>query len=388
SQKLALLPDVSPAILVTLMDRHVRDEAYHAALQHPRLPARYVAPAVASNRWEDRRDIARSSPHLTFAQCEQLAHDPIDIVRQTLALNPHVPPPILAILAEDPDWKVRANVAVNRGTPASLIGLLSLDPHSHVAADAVSNPHITSADLALSFSRSGGPPQGLGAHPRVPAAILAHLARHGNHAQRCEVARNPSTTADLLEELAQQRKQHDVSPHDWRAQQRIAQRALEQRRSMHIALANNPRLPPSLIRYLVDLHDWAVSHALAHHPALTPELLATLIYDTATLEYGGHLPAQAALLSNPLTPTEALGDCLFWADDHGNFRYAPLWLDVLAHANTPADMPDRLIQRGDVITQIPNREMLLGFMPLAPALFERYGHSPEWGKRYAVAHNP
>lgn len=97
-----------------------------------KLPADVVDILVHDENADVRQEVADRAD-LTLSQLWDLANDPDEMVRWSVATNEITPQVILEQLAEDPEFKVRWQVARNPKASESVLKQLAEDEESHVA---------------------------------------------------------------------------------------------------------------------------------------------------------------------------------------------------------------------------------------------------------------
>jgi hypothetical protein len=127
-------------------------------------------------------------------------------VQDALGANPNTPPLLLRELAEMGQLSVARNPAA---TPEDLRLLYLSSKWAH--AELASNP-ATPQDLLeqLARSRSGEIQERLASNPACSSEVLARLAQPKNKACHAKLAANPSASAELLLQIARQAKSHDT----------------------------------------------------------------------------------------------------------------------------------------------------------------------------------
>jgi hypothetical protein len=124
------------------------------------------------------RSRAARNSNASNALLEKLSQDWNTRVRTAVAENSNASASTLRQMALDKDPLVRGAVAMNRTAPVETLELLSFDDHEHMY-----------------------PRKMVAANPTTPLAVLARLMLDENESVRNHLARNPSTPADILEQL-------------------------------------------------------------------------------------------------------------------------------------------------------------------------------------------
>lgn len=126
--------------------------------------------------------------------------------RRATAGNPATPAETLASLAKDRSKVVRRYVAGNPSTPAETLESLAKDRDVGVQFSVAGNPSTPAETLAVLAGLTGeyhtNVRQAVAWNSNTPAAALTLLAKDERDYVRCAVAGNPSTSPNLLAELA------------------------------------------------------------------------------------------------------------------------------------------------------------------------------------------
>ena len=119
--------------------------------------ATYSAIAILRNETLESICVAlASNPHLAMSATLNftLVRDPRPRVRASIASNPTINGPVVAILAEDPETKVRVALASNQNIPATVLTNFADDDEFDVRAAVRFNPSTPEdvvADLRVEF---------------------------------------------------------------------------------------------------------------------------------------------------------------------------------------------------------------------------------------------
>lgn len=327
------------AALLTDSDEVVRGEAERADLR---------AKPLTTEEWERDGD---SGPMLRYRSlapdlAELLASDEQPDVRRALAVNPGLPPAVIARLAGDPDpevrlfiacrpeltdeqrdsiaidfdpnapwpgphwipalfgdgdamrrlassnvYLVRRAVARAKRLPPDVVERLANDPDRVVQLFLAESCDDAPADMLLRVAEwwtgSLSAPDVPRRHPNFPKRGLLRFADHPNPNLRRLALDDPLSTADLVERFADDpdRDVRHRAASDPRISVETAERLLsgsDQRGTV----AANPGLPPPLLITL--LHDERTAFDAARNPALPPDLMREMARRVAlTITQGG-----------------------------------------------------------------------------------------------------
>ncbi len=304
-----------------------------AALRKPPIPSRLLQElAVIPNAPEAREFIAAyplSPSHLLEALA---AGAPAPAVLAFLATNPRTPPHLVCELAGHPEASVRAQAASHPQLPARELLLLADDPHPGVRRALASNPSLRLPHHAALVADSDPAVRlNLAAQSALPAAVALVLAADGCAVVRLHAVATVTADDDLLQgwasgdeedvQLALLQRKHlpieirhtllraphatvrravrdTLTPDDvdllflvthgeaderaWVAARTDLSRPLQSLLArdadpaVRTALAANPALDESIVRYFMGLAEEPVCEALARNPAVPSELVQEL----------------------------------------------------------------------------------------------------------------
>lgn len=168
----------------------------------------------------------------------QLVDCPSREVRMLVAANPSVDTATFDELIHDKEPGVRRYIASNRNTPHSILVKLKDDPDENVQRALLGNPNWTADEIRSMYM-----------------AEKSTLKKYKT-TSACVFARNPSTPADILEELS-----------------------MLDDYVVRISLANNRSIPDSVVRTLAKNGDPSVKVMLTYNPATSEDVLRELSKD-------------------------------------------------------------------------------------------------------------
>lgn len=250
-----------------------------------------------------RVDLAKHVDQLPADVVDQLAHDPVEEVRDGLVKNPSTPLAMLVDLVTHPDMIVRWDLAARPDLPHSAYERLSTDP-------------IPGVRYAVA------------ANPAVPESILCALAANADRDTRRELARNPVIPLDLLASMAASTRIGPTLLPRIAAASDAELRVLAGSTTMQVRMlvAERADLPADLMELLVADPDASVVRSLVANPVLTADQLWEL--DT---RHGPRLYSRTA--RNPNCPVELLRHM---ADNGETVR--KVYRDIAKHPNADADL--------------------------------------------------
>ncbi len=276
------------------------------------------------------------------ALCRKLVKDPEVTVRQSLARNPQLPEEIFGYLLYDPQVSVLAALARNPGLPREAFYTLFQEPEVIIQQNLARNPQLPH-DLMQQLLQNKSLPiqRNLAKNKRLPIALLKILyGKHTDIEVLAALARNPQTTAEILEDL-----------------------------------------------YLLDIPE--IDENLAANKHTPEDILEVLIYKDTTQRF------QHNLVSNPHTPLKYFEEVFF-------NRISPVYSqnEFLLRARThPAILRDHRkilfeytlkLLRKEVITlsNTGSHISLLTDPGLPEAMLRIFTDSSLWEERYLVTQHP
>lgn len=212
---------------------------------------------------------------------EELAKDPVEWKRRTVAENPITPLPVLEALARDNGSSVRKSVAANSSTPVHVVEALAKDKDDWVLTGVARNPHISMEVMrSLAKNKDHFVRSRLAENPATPVALLEILAKDKSSDVRMSVAKNRSTPASTLEILASDTEgdvlrsvaENPSTPVDVR--QSILQ-TLSKHHSVKLRcyLAEQLSTPASVLEALANDKDSDVRRSIAKNLSTPPAIL-------------------------------------------------------------------------------------------------------------------
>ena len=246
---------------------------------NPRTPPHLVC-QLAGHPDASVRSQAAAHPQLPARELLLLANDPDTGVRRALAANPSLRLPHHAALVADTDPAVRLNLVSQAALPAAVALVLAADPCAvvrlHAAATATADDDLLQGwacsdeeDVQLALLQRKNLPVEIrhtllrSPHASVRREVrdtlepddvdLLFVATHGEPDERVWVAVHPGLSRPLQSVLAR-----DSAP------------------GVTTALAANPSLDESIVRYFMGLADAPVCEALAGNPSVSPEFVQEL----------------------------------------------------------------------------------------------------------------
>lgn len=245
-----------------------------------------------------RRAVA-GNPNTPMETLDQLADDPDEAreltatkVRWLVATNPRTAEATLARMLGDPDQMVLAAIGRHPRASATTLEHLATTPSpgrqwidSDVRHAVASNRNTPSLILAGWEHADGNTMAQVAKNPSTPADVLERMSRDtstGNHT-RALAATNPSLPIVALHRLAHEDTDAWVREHaaknpniDAAESHRVA---LDQEPKVRRALARNQHVDPDVLTRLQADPDPSVRVALAKNPAINPATLHALLGD-------------------------------------------------------------------------------------------------------------
>jgi len=162
-----------------------------------------------------RNEVAKNSAAPLDA-LKVLAQDEISGIRLQVAENPATPPELLAVLSMDDDRHVRTTAIESSAMPMDVLRKLAMDEDLWVRRKVLENPatpkEVRSQILnALATSESSKDRVEAAKNPSTPAKTLAELAKAVEIDVRNAVAVNPSTPIETLVAIAEDQCLHPFS---------------------------------------------------------------------------------------------------------------------------------------------------------------------------------
>jgi hypothetical protein len=219
---LASSPYSDAAALRDLAGSH-RDDIRRAVAKNSSAPADVIARLAADPTTEVRLAVAKRSD-ASEKVLRDLAIDADAEVRAAVAANRMVPNDVLAKLARDKREGVRWQVARNRATPVEVLGRLAQD-------------------------KSVGVRYQVAAHPHTPQPILDQFANGNIEDLRLIVARNPATRPDTLARLAKDNYKTNLFFDPTKL--RLVFNRREDTFIVRLQVASNPSTPADVLQDLV-----------------------------------------------------------------------------------------------------------------------------------------
>jgi hypothetical protein len=226
-----------------------------------------------------RVDLAKDVDQLPADVVGQLAHDPVEEVRDGLVKNPSTPLAMLVDLVAHPYMTVRWDLAARPDLPHWAYERLSTDP------------------IPVRYA--------VAANPVVSESILRAMAEVADRYARHELAQNPVIPLDLLAGMAASTRIGPTLLPRIAAASDAELRVLAGSTTMQVRMlvAERPDPPADLIELLVADRDAGVVRSLAANPLLTADQL----WAVAT-RYGPRLYPRTA--RNPNLPVETILELL------------------------------------------------------------------------------
>jgi hypothetical protein len=247
---IVLRPDAPPKALVVVAGCNLDWHTLSKLVEHPNTPSEALGKFVDYHMWDIRRSVAEH-PNASADSLAHLARDSHSDVVQAVYGNPNTSkstrdwlsgqwvgrrhraadptcvPGTLARLAEDESVRVRMAVASNPNAGPETLRLLAQDNNSRVLEHVARNPN-TSADVLMDLAkdRSYEIQRAVLDNPTSTDAVRLRIAGWSGTRVATEMARDPRTGRDLLEELS--RRTFDVDT------------SFFNQREFYSALANNP----------------------------------------------------------------------------------------------------------------------------------------------------
>ena len=301
--------------------------------------AHAAAAAIAKDPDPRLRRVAARSEHTAAGVLAALAADPDPETARTAAANPHIASAALTAATTSDDVRVRASAAANPTVSVLCLRNLAGDPHDIVRRAVATNPRSEPDMLRTLIGDGVGNVAGAAAaNPSIDADVLVEAARDGHWV--VEVASNPNTPPDLLDNLGSGRCVHtseEACPDNgdcWAEHSDI-------REDLLAAVFANPSTDPELLRNLETyVDDWdyqtqtaiaasetdplwlddlagypdpQVRLALARNPHTNSETLQRLAQDpdTAEHDYGW---VRDAVAEHPSCPPQMLTEMITGSD--------------------------------------------------------------------------
>jgi hypothetical protein len=231
--------------------------------------------------------------------------------RQAAAKDLQTPVTILEQLAEDPIFIVRKEVATNPNASAVALAKLIADPEDdggYLVQEVAGHHHVSAAVLSQIFAdRTNWSTRYancamshyldpiIARHRNTPVEILERLAEDGNVLARSVVAENPNTPVEILERLAEDGLEIDrgyevsrcdevraalaSNPHTSAAI--FARLASDKCDSVRTAVAGSLYAPESALAILANDPQYNVWHVLRDHPVFQADLQVARNPDTS-----------------------------------------------------------------------------------------------------------
>ena len=331
----------------------------HAVAIHPQTPPRLLEKMVTGGSYRVRYGVALN-PNTPAHALQRLARDRDHQVRAMVARNPSTPEPILAGLLADDDH-VRVSLARNPACPERLQLRLLRDRNDDVRCAALRriNPTARGVDLAAALADERLRVVMAG-NARLPASTLTQLAQQldpalpGRYDRRLAqtLASNPAAPTDALDTLA-----HIA---DAETQALVAQHAqttpptlvwlcahAHANAQMSLNLARNPATPDDALEQLAETSDYAVALALIARLNLPPtgrdHFYRRLLRYNLQSQRPPFADAQyrsargsASPETNRLLCLVALASPLLAEEDYAHGVVSPLWSERYVLARNPA----------------------------------------------------
>ena len=330
----------------------------HAVAIHPQTPPRLLAQLATDGSYRVRYGVALN-PNTPPFVLQRLARDREHQVRAMVARNPATPQPILGGLLGDDDH-VRVSLARNPACPERLLLLLLRDRDDDVRGAALRriNPTARGVDLAAALADERLRVV-VAANPRLPASVLMQLALTLDPTPgRCDrplalaLASNPAAPIEALDALARipdAVTQALVAKHAHTTPATLVWLCANARENaqMSLNLARNPATPDDALEQLAETSDYAVALALIARLNLLPArrdhfYRRILRYNLHSQrppfapDWAGTASAQGAQETNRLLCLVALASPLLAEADYARGLVSPLWSERYVLARNPA----------------------------------------------------
>lgn len=237
-------------------------------------------------------------PNLPDAAVWELASSTWSRIPPRIAANPTAPPEALAAMARDTRASVRSSVAGNPTTP--LPSLLELSNDSHVlVASFVAGNAAAPMDLLLEMSALPWFRIQIAANPAAPVEVLRVWLQEAVESGESQIdwtllgalSRNSAVPQDILDicvDISRERDDEDEG-------------LAEDRESVRVELASNPRVSQELLATLASDMWRRVRGNVASNPSTPRELIAELAKDAEE-------DVRRGVAVNPSTPVDLLAE--------------------------------------------------------------------------------
>jgi len=275
-----------------------KDEDIRAAVAANENTAPETLLLLAKDKSDDVRENVADNPNCPMEAMKILVKDKNYLTRSGLAMRDDLDDELRKILSKDEDRWVRERIAENKFTSHEILLTLSKDPDSLVRDLALKNENLrddavgsfenpiavrlqlaenpsTPLDLLEQMSletesiyyqgKTSSLMMAVASNPSIPETLMGKLMKSKNNEILNELAANPSLTENYLNELVEiGLKRLKAGKTDWSD------------RDLELGLAKNPHSPASYLTALLKHSDSWVVAAVAENPNLPPDKLAKL----------------------------------------------------------------------------------------------------------------
>ncbi len=368
--------------------------------QQPTTAERILINLATNNNKEVRLSVFKNS-NITMAVLNILSEDEERQIRRLFRVHPNNPnrrsrpsPEHLRKLAQDRNHRIRCYVASNSATPIDVLEILADDPYhndgSYYVRERVAANLITPVNILLKLSRDSSCFHEIARNPNTPTNILEELLINKNHDTIRAMASNSYTPIHILAKIAclypNLRVAQAQPPCDYYTGKILTAPIPNFLNGAYllqdiIALCRNPKTPSDILEKLAG-HKEYDRLSIASHKNTPISVLEKLSH----LKSSGKIrrAAQSRLRSiyrelaaNPETSTEQLWEMLYHRD-------IEIRLAVLLHPQGLKLLLDRALQVENSLNRF-----IAGLHPqLSTVQRDKLFYSDNWLDRLAIACNP